>query len=231
MIENMAVIVPWGTDHGPREKVWNFLKQQYEHQDHWPVKVDLIVAGDPLFGTPHPDALEPPPRADESLCTHPFSVARAINRAVRLAPAEYDAFTLLGADHVPNMHVIAYAFEQLQRYRWLPLYRRIGYADQKSTEQVIAGMSSLDDIKWSFYTLDCPGVLAVRRELFELIGGMDDRYEGAGYEDNDLVNSLKGNAEPGSPSHEPLFELWHPTDHRVYTGTPNDTLYKEKWGK
>lgn len=214
-----AVIVPWGTDRGPRERVWRFLQPRWEATG-----LDLIEAADPLFGTPlghyasvNPDGSRPIQDA------HLFSVARAINNAVRLAP-EHDAFVLFGADHVPDLVVLDHARRVLERFEWCPLYRRIAYASPGSTEQWIRE-NPVDLIgTWDEQPQLCPGVLAVRRSLFERVGGMDERYEGWGYEDNAFAETLARTAIGGPPSDSVLRELWHPAGHRDLNG-PNRDLY------
>lgn len=200
---NLAVIVPWGTDHGPRERVWDFLRLRWERTG-----VDLIIGADPLF-------------AERGV----FSVSRAINNAVRLAPPEYDGFALFGADHVPDVAVLDHAARQLEQYQWTPLYRRIGYTSEEDTTAVLDGRLTLDDVAWHEEPQLCPGVLAVRRALLEHIGGMDERFQGWGFEDTALVDDLNTYARPGSPSPAVLRELWHPTGHRNLNG-PNKALYE-----
>ncbi|MFD5089334.1 galactosyltransferase-related protein [Amycolatopsis thailandensis] len=155
---------------------------------------------------------------------HPFSVARAINRAARLAPPEYDAFVLFGADHVPDSAVLDHAQAMLGQYEWLPLYRRIAYASEQSTAEWLR-TKPIDLIgTWFKEPQLCPGVLAVRRELFERVGGMDERYEGWGYEDNAFYETLCRAAAPGPVTSAVLRELWHPRDHRDLN-SPNRALY------
>jgi hypothetical protein len=202
---NLAVIVPWGTDHGPRERVWDFLRPRWERTG-----ADLIVGADPLF-------------AERGT----FSVSRAINNAVRLAPPEYDAFALFGADHVPDAAVLDHAARQLAQREWTPLYRRIAYADEVSSRLWLDAAGPDDDLTgtWHEEPQLCPGVLAVRRDLFGRVGGMDERFEGWGYEDTALVDKLTAAAAPGQPSDATLRELWHPTGHRDLNG-PNKALYE-----
>ena len=217
----LAVIVPWGTDHGPRERVWNFLRPRWERTG-----VDLIVGGDPLFGrTDDLPWLDSDP--SRGWFKHPFSVARAINNAVRLAPPEYDAFALFGADHLPDTAVLDHACSMLEQHEWTPLYRRIAYATEESTRLWLDTAGPDDDLTgtWHEEPQLCPGVLAVRRELFDRVGGMDERYEGWGYEDTALVDKLTAAATPGQPSEAVLRELWHPTGHRDLNG-PNRALYE-----
>jgi len=218
---NLAVIVPWGTDNGPREQVWNFLRPRWEATG-----LDLIVAADPLFGTlRYPEHFTSDvPDVEWTDERRPFSVARAINRAVRLAPPGYDAFVLFGADHVPDAAVLEHAEAMLGQHEWLPLYRRIAYASEQSTADWLC-TNPVDLIgTWVEEPQFCPGVLAVRRELFERVGGMDERYEGWGYEDNALYDSLRRAAMPGPVTNAVLRELWHPRDHRDLD-SPNRALY------
>lgn len=205
---SLAVIVPWGTDHGPRERVWDFLRPRWERTG-----VDLIIGADPLF-------------AERGV----FSVARAINNAVRLAPPEYDAFALFGADHLSDDAVLMHARAMLALFEWTPLYRRIAYATEESTRLWLDTAGPDDDLTgtWHEEPQLCPGVLAVRRSLLERVGGMDERYQGWGFEDTALMDKLTAAAAPGQPTRSVLRELWHPTGHRDLNG-PNRALYEGRW--
>ncbi|WP_326412238.1 glycosyltransferase family 2 protein [Amycolatopsis sp. H20-H5] len=209
----IAVIVPWGTDHGPRERVWEKLRPQWEQ-----TSVDLIVAGDPLFAE-----------------RGKFSVSRAINRAVRLAPPEYDRFVLLGADMPPDEDTVAWAAVQLDTEPWTLLYDRGRALDEHNTAHFVAG--ELAEVSWppvALFASPCVGPIAFTRATFDKVGGFDERYEGWAYEDVDLWYRLQRDtprSTPQSYSGNPLSQFWHPeTHHDLSNDNPNVRLFAETWG-
>jgi hypothetical protein len=217
----IAVVVPWGTDNGPREAVWQELRAEWEQAG-----CDLIVASDPLFGrcTEH---LEWCHNGSELLaeCEHrrPFSVARAINRAVRLAPPEYDRFACFGADAGPCAETVAWAAAELERQPWTLLFDR--------------GQGQNEAGEWSAvekFATPCVGPIAFTRAAFETVDGYDERYEGWAYEDVDFWNRLQRDVPRTVPQTYPgtaLRQYWHPVGHHdLSESNPNVRLFSETWG-
>lgn len=210
---NLAVLIPFHA--GPdqlgrhRQAVWDVLRPWWLTTGH-----TLIVGSDPgvTFG-------------------RPFSVARALNNAARHAPEDVDAFALFGADHVPDLAVLAYAERQLESFAWTRLYNRISYLDAPQTGAVLAGTLPLKNVVWPSGThAPCPGVLAVHRGRWDAVGGMGEQYEGWGYEDTDLLRRLEVMSYGGIPQTRPLRELWHDTSHRDMTDrNPNLARYQAIW--
>lgn len=207
----VAVIVPWGTDNGPRARVWARVRQLWEQTD-----CDLIVAADPLF-------------AERGR----FAVGRAINRAVRLAPAEYDRFVCFGADMLPCPDTVAWAAEQLDEQPWTLLFDRgRGLSEQDTEHWLQRGRTELYGAE--LFGSPCVGPIAFTRATFEKVGGFDERYEGWGYEDVDLWYRLQRDAPRTAPQTYPgtaLVQLWHPTEHHdLSQANPNVRLFAETWG-
>lgn len=208
----LAVLVPWhqtSDDTGAhRARVWEFLRGEWMKTG-----VNVIAGSDPL-------AIE----------SGRFSVSRALNNAARHAPDNVDMFALYGADHLPDLTVLAWAVERLQRQVWTPLHRGIHYATPDTTEALLAGAIGRDGMAWRFEDALCPGVLAVRRAAWEYIGGMDEGFTGWGFEDSALVATLDTVFPSLHPGYEigPLFELWHPESARDLSATnPNRQRYEQ----
>jgi predicted glycosyltransferase involved in capsule biosynthesis len=73
-------------------------------------------------------------------------------------------------------------------------------------------------------------VLGVRRSAFEAAGGLDERYEGWGYEDTAFLDALTRTHQNGQrgtmgPSGYVLRELWHDGSSRDLEGR-NAALYR-----
>lgn len=218
----VSILVPFWADDSPegvhRTRVWNWCRRQWEALRSVGLVAEVIVGHDPLAG------IKPPARA-----LRPFSVSRALNDAAKHATG--DSWLLFGADHVPNPQVVAWAAGELRAYPFIRLHDRVAYATQGSTQIILSSTAfPLDAADWHEISAPCPGVLAIRREAFEAAGGMDERYEGWGYEDTDLLHRLQlVNTPPRNgrmrASGWPLRELWHPGGHRDLDG-PNRALFE-----
>ncbi|WP_336156650.1 galactosyltransferase-related protein [Amycolatopsis sp. VC5-11] len=225
-----AVIVPWGTDNGPRERVWTRVRKLWEQTD-----CDLIVAADPLFGKVR-EAEYLVPDGPMWTNVHRFSVARAVNNAVRVAPPEYDKFVTFGADFLPCPTTVRWAASELDRQPWTLLFDRGVDLDQARTDEFVdtGAVRGLRDFPHQIFTSPCVGPIAFSRATFEKVGGFDERYEGWGYEDVDLWYRLQRDTPrtaaqnyPGTP----LVQFWHPTEHHdLSQANPNVRLFAETWG-
>lgn len=236
----ISVLVPFGaTDDMAgvhRRRVWAWCRRRWAQmlaraaQDSAPYPLhELVVGTDPLFGkrrTYHP--------ADEtSLTEHPFSVARALNDAARRATGNH--FLLFGADHVPDPAAVIWATHQLRAYAFARIYDRVAYATEAATQIILSNTSfPLDAADWHMHPAPCPGVLGVRRSAFEKAGGLDERYEGWGYEDTAFLDTLAATHHNGlrgtmGPSGFILRELWHDPGKRDLDGR-NAALYRKGRG-
>lgn len=72
----ISVLVPWRTDHGPRERAWNYLRPLWEATGH-----EIVVASDDGHG--------------------PFNKSQAINRA--FANSTGDVVVVMDADGLPPL--------------------------------------------------------------------------------------------------------------------------------
>lgn len=226
----ISVLVPYHPSDAQRVRVWDYIAKQWSVLLDAGVLYEVRVGADPLVGRchDHPEFEVPP-------CHHraPFSVSRALNEAASRATG--DAFLLFGADHIPDASVIRHAREQLDRgFHWSPLYRELAYASESLTEAMLthsAHTPAADQLDWEYHDSPCPGVLAVTREAWQEVGGMDEDFEGPGFEDNDLVARLTARYAPGPASPYTLRELWHGTAHRDYgPNTRNAKLFARKHG-
>lgn len=236
-----ALIVPFGADDTEigraRQAIWNRCYRLWAapNGENGSPLHHLIVAGDPLFGTPAPDALEPLPRAGEPLRTHPFSVARAVNRAVRLAPPEVDRFVCIGADALPDWRVVDWASAELDSRPWTLLFSKGASLCQGCTDDFVAGIAS-DDTCADVQPHPTPtvGPIAFTREAFLAVRGFDERFEGWGYEDVDLWSRLKTThatrqTVESRTSPYPLIQFSHPvTHHDLTSANPNVRLWNRK---
>jgi hypothetical protein len=213
----ISVLVPFGADNSAagkqRRRVWEFNRNLWLDHPH----LELIEGHDPLFNKPY-------------LLDRSFSVSRALNDAAQDATG--DAFLLFGADHLPDGKAIIFAQEQLLRHPWVRLFDRISYASASATKLIIHHWTvTMTGTDWHEMNAPCPGVLAVRRAAWDRVGGMDEAYEGWGYEDTDLLHRLQRDVPGGrmEASGRVLHEL-HVPSARDLNG-PNRELFERKNGR
>lgn len=231
----ISVLVPFGATPDAagahRAAVWAYCRRKWEGLRDAGVVDEIVVGHDPLFGKPSFDA--PPPAQSNVGSVHAFSVARALNDAA--AHAHGDNFLLFGADHVPDVKAVEWAGHQLRGYAFARIYERVAYATEAATRIVLSNLHyPLEGADWDEVGAPCPGVLGVRRSAWDKAGGLDERYEGAGWEDTDFLTALNATHQNGlrgtmGPSGLVLRELWHDAAHRVYHGTTNHEIYRSKW--
>lgn len=252
-----ALIIPFGADGSPagraRARIWARVWRAWVRSAGVPVLFDpgegfpewegriLIVAEDPLFGTPYwgeeyPEPTSPAGLPVQDLKTHPFSVARAVNNAVRLAPPEVNKFVTIGADALPDWRVVDWAAAELEHRPWSLLFGRGGSLTEDQTAEWV---DSREDISGADGWVDtpafetpCVGPIAFTRGAFRVVRGYDERFEGWAYEDVDFwarLRQLADGPEYAATSPYPLIQFDHPTGHHDLTdGNPNVRLWARK---
>lgn len=233
-----SVLIPFHAEPGGAGETRRAVRD-YIYEHHWtPLlktgEVAEVVYGQdlltgalcesiPPIGTAyHAEAQQHGPDGD----IHLFSVSRALNDAADRATATAGTFVLYGADHIPDPFAIAHGVSMASVFGWSRLYRRVHYAASTATKRVIREETRLADLVWSEHEAPCPGVLAVRARDWRAVCGMDERYEGWGYEDTDLVDRLTEHAGVGGPATAlPLRELWTGESTRDLE-CPNKALYE-----
>lgn len=202
----ISVLVPFGADDSPagrqRAKVWRFNRLGWDRLQIAGLIDEVIVGVDPLFTYWNPIDGE----------GRPFSVARALNDAARHARG--DVFLLFGADHVPDPAVVSWAREIVARHPWTRLHDHVLYASEAATALMLGARRLItDSADWTHHLAPCPGVLALTRAAFDKAGGLDDRFQGWGYEDTEFLSRLSKLVPGGrmEPSGRPLRELFVPS--------------------
>lgn len=215
----VSVLVPFYADittpgGRQRDQVWAWCRRRWAELLRVHIVDELIIGHDPAAGD------------------SPFSVARALNDAAKRATG--DRWLLFGADHVADPVVCAWGASQLGRHPYVRLYDRIAYATEPATRLILHGSSTsgaipLETADWHEASAPCPGVLGVTRAAFDAAGGLDERYEGWGYEDTAFLDMLH-HTNPG-PVHgrmrasgHTLRELFVPTERNL--NGPNKSIYE-----
>jgi glycosyltransferase involved in cell wall biosynthesis len=170
----VSVLVPWRTDHGPRERAWNYLRPLWEATGH-----EIVVGTDNGHG--------------------PFNKSQAINRA--FAASTGDVVVVMDADGLPPLP----EFDPAPP--WQPLYTHTQYLSRADTAAVYAGADPWTVEPERTYP-ECTSIVAVRRDAWP---GMDERFEGWGYEDTALRVTLTRRHGPAAAPARSFRCLWHPS--------------------
>jgi GT2 family glycosyltransferase len=194
----VSVIVPWRTDNGQRERVWNRIRPLWEDSEF------EVVTGTPDDG--------------------PFNCSQALNRAAEKATG--DVLVTMGADHWPDLDAVATAARLTSYASWMPVYGGVHYLSQGDTDAVIAGADPAR-FRPERTDPCCQGITAITRQSWQDIGGMDERYAGWGYEDTALLRELarRYGFVPAPFNH--VIGLWHDGAHRdLSPNNPNRALFE-----
>ena len=144
----------------------------------------------------------------------PFNLSVAANRAFRESSA--DIVMLHGVDHLPpDPTRLAWIVEGLQHNPWMSVYAATHALTQLSTERVLmhveAGYTDVpaDILEVGARAPFCTGIMAFRRDSWEQLAGMDERFYGWGCEDTAL--RLAADTLFGRPpiAYGALTTMWH----------------------
>jgi hypothetical protein len=206
----ISVLVPFGADDSPagkqRAKVWRFNQLAWDRMRTAGFVDEVIIGIDPLFNGHEPRIDDSPVRR------YPFSVSRALNDAAKHARG--DVFLMFGADHVPDPALLSWARERVTHHPWVRLHDHVLYASEAATTLMLGARRLIaDPADWTHHSAPCPGVLALTRAAFETAGGMDERFQGWGYEDTEFLSRLTKLVPGGQhfASGLPLRELYVPS--------------------
>lgn len=231
----VALIVPWGKPIGPdgayRAAVWKKLKPEWLELIGSRRDVVLVEAADPLHGKVAPPAYVDGYTAQRGPSVRPFSVSRAINRAVRDTPGAW-RFVCMGADMAPDLDVVDWAAAELDHRPWTLLFDRGSSLSEQSTTRWLRGMDILGWPEAEAFQTPCVGPIAFTRRAFvDVGGGFDERYEGWAFEDVDFWHRLCMTlGRQVLCSDRPLRQYWHPLGHHDLTfANPNVRLYHSTW--
>lgn len=196
---SVSILVPWRTDHGQRERVWDRIRPLWQDSPF-----ELCV------GIPDEDG--------------PFNCSQALNRAASVATG--DVFVTMGADHWPDIDAVVKAVSLTSYATWTPVYGAVDYLSQADTDAVIDGA---DPRSFRPEKSDpcCQGITAISRQSWQDIGGMDERYRGWGYEDTALLRELGRRYGYVTAPYTRVIGLWHDESHRdLSAANPNRALFE-----
>lgn len=205
----IPVLLPWRSDGGHRQKLWDYLKAHY-----WPQLPGYrIVEG----ASPDGD----------------FNRSAAVNDAAEKAGGDWDVAVIADADtFVPPTH-LAHAVTRAQETNKLVLaFDTVIELTEECTTSILAtGITPTAlDIRNIRDTdrLTRSSMLAVTRNLWDRVGGMDEGFKGWGGDDEAYFLACR--AVTGIPIRipGPAWHLYHPPERR---DTPQYKANLARWQK
>lgn len=183
-----VILVPRRADNGWRDELWGWLRSYLERTYDWP-----IYEG-------HDDGPEM------------FCRSAALNRAA-LDAGNWDVAVISDAD------IVAPGTEAAVKVAWntgamtLPHIRYCALTEQ-GTRDIITGKDAPREglIDWCGDGLGVAQCV-VRRDLWDRVGGLDERFIGWGWQDVAFHYACRGLAGEVRLD-DSIWHLWHPTDTR-----------------
>lgn len=186
-LNDVSVLVPYRPDGAERERNWSYLRERWQanHPD-WQL----------VLGT----------------CEGAWSKGLAVADAAR--KAEGEVFIVADADVMVGREALVEAVERLQDAPWVIPHRIVYRLTERATQALIDGRIRLGKklpprLGRAHLAPPGGGISAVRRDDFERVGGIDERFEGWGGEDISFARALDTLVGPHQRLDDCLWHLWH----------------------
>lgn len=155
-----------------------------------------------------------------------WCAAAAFNDARRQAHG--DVLLIFGCDHIPpSREDLAALDAELQERPWAKVYQATRELTEQATLAVLDGAPVPPPQDGERPMDACMGILAVRADAFDRLGGYDENFQGWGYEDTALLLELKVHYPAGREDGEGhVVSLWHarPADPWANSATERNRL-------
>lgn len=140
----------------------------------------------------------------------PWSKGAALADAYRQTSA--DMIVLADADSFVDPTILEHTVDQALDDGWAMPHWMVYRLDEQGTADVYAGLPPRPDrlVRGAYAGVKGGGIVAVRRDVYELVDGIDPRFQGWGGEDVSFARALI--ALHGKPARfaAELWHLWHP---------------------
>ena len=194
-----VILVPWRSDRGPRQRLWDWTRAWWQRE----------LPELPIFEGVHAEGL--------------FNRSAAVNAAAAAA-GPWDVAVVIDADVICDpgqvREAIALAAGWGDRLV-LPFDRRHNLTP-RGTQRIMNGdQGSWKRYVMKTYTQMCSSCVMIPRQLWDAVGGFDERFVGWGFEDSAF--SVACETFTGQTLHKLEGELWHlyhPTAPEGRRGTP-----------
>jgi hypothetical protein len=139
----------------------------------------------------------------------PFNISMALNDARTRATG--DVLIVMGADHIPTPKHIKNIASKMKH--WHPLYKRRRILTPAASEAILKGADPYGD--WPvLQTTQASGPMAIAADVWDEIGGYDERFILWGGDDTSMrvaLRTIYGNRTAAGI----VTDLWHSDDNRL----------------
>lgn len=185
----ISALLPYKPGNGERDEIFKFVKKRYE---------ELMPNIELCIGIDNSEY---------------FNKSRAVNKAARQATGE--VFIIVDTDVIFNINLIDIIISNIDNFPWIIPFSNGYRLNAQATQRILKeAVTSNISISLSEVEDNCviKGALmnVMKRECFEKIGGMDERFEGWGGEDEALAYTLETICGTHGRLNEDIYHLRHP---------------------
>lgn len=202
MVSPAHLVIPRRPDGGHRDDLWAWARHWWDVNLGWPVREGHHAEGR-------------------------FNRSAAINAGVAQLDADWTEFVIVDSDVVVrDPRQVIRAVEVARRHQ------RVTYCHDQWCGLTRGGTRTIMSAElgpshsWGRYVqtrnwFPFSQCVVVPRSVWEIVGGMDERFKGWGWEDIALDRSARTLAGGTERVHGELFHLWHPRSEEKEHGHPD----------
>lgn len=155
----------------------------------------------------------------------PIEKARMLNKAIAAAKTEY--VWVVDADIILPFHqILAIASERAPFFAAMKPYDYLlKLNEEESSLFMQKGVIQNSAERRAYVMVLGAASFIIRKNVYQAMGGMDERYTGWGFEDHDFNERYRGAGHEFLELKSPAIHLWHP---RLKLNRKNLRLFKSK---
>ncbi|MFK9094062.1 galactosyltransferase-related protein [Bacillus salipaludis] len=211
MLENVSIIIPFQTDHGPRAKAFEWIKSYYARVMPEAELCLGIINGEDI------------------------NKSKAVNLAAKKATK--DIFVIADADVIYSPNIIVEAIRLLDKSAWVVPFTEVYNIEWQGTERLLNTKPKWPiDVKYGEYTKSnwvyegfAGKLFVIPRVNFEAVGGFDERFIGWGGEDDAFSHAVRTLCGEIVNIKGKIFHVWHPSSN--YQTNPNGKANADLLGR